>query len=112
MKKRKKRSDRNHIIYKLTCDITGESYIGLTVATGRAYLKSLRSRWIRHIYKANVGMADYPISIAIREYGVEKFSREILKIVRGKKNAFLVESELINELRPSLNTRMRAIIKS
>ena len=104
---RKKRSDRNHIIYKLTNNITSETYIGVTVVTGRAYLKSLRSRWIRHIYKANIGMAEYPISISIRTHGEESFTREILKVVRGKKNAFITESELINKHKPALNTRMQ-----
>ena len=104
---RKKRSDRNQIIYKLTNNVTNESYIGVTVVTGRAYLKSLRSRWIRHIYKANVGMAKYPISVSIRTHGEESFTREILQIVRGKKNAFQAESQLINEIKPTLNTRMQ-----
>jgi hypothetical protein len=104
---RKKRSDRNHIIYKLTNTVTNESYIGVTAVTGRAYLKSLRSRWIRHIYKANVGMAEYPISVSIRTHGEESFTREILQIVRGKKNAFQTESQLINEHKPALNTRMQ-----
>jgi len=104
---RKKRSDRNHIIYKLTNTVTNESYIGVTVVTGRAYLKSLRSRWIRHIYKAKIGMAEYPISISIRTHGEESFTREIITLVRGKKNAFQTEAELINEIKPTLNTRMQ-----
>jgi len=104
---RKKRSDRNHIIYKLTNTVTNETYIGVTVVTGRAYLKSLRSRWIRHIYKAKIGMAEYPISISIRTHGEESFTREIITLVRGKKNAFQTEAELINEIKPTLNTRMQ-----
>ena len=105
--KRKKRSDRNHLIYLLTNTITGEKYIGVTVVSGRAYLKSLRSRWIRHIYKANIGMAEYPISVSIREHGEESFTREIIQLAKGKKNAFQVESQLINEHKPALNTRMQ-----
>ncbi len=104
---RKKRSDRNHIIYKLTNTVTNETYIGVTVVTGRAYLKSLRSRWIRHIYKAKIGMAEYPISISIRTHGEESFTREIITLVRGKKNAFQTEAQLINEIKPILNTRMQ-----
>lgn len=104
---RKKRSDRNHIIYKLTNTVTEETYIGVTVVTGRAYHKSLRSRWIRHIYKANIGMAEYPISVSIRTHGEESFTREILQIVRGKKNAFQTEAQLINEYKPALNTKMQ-----
>lgn len=104
---RKKRSDRNHIIYKLTNTVTNETYIGVTVVSGRAYLKSLRSRWIRHIYKAKIGMTEYPISISIRTHGEESFTREIITLVKGKKSAFQVESELINEIKPALNTRMQ-----
>jgi len=104
---RKKRSDRNHIIYKLTNTVTQETYIGVTVVTGRAYLKSLRSRWIRHIYKANIGMAEFPISISIRTHGEESFTREILTVVRGKKPAFQAEAKLINEHKPKLNMRMQ-----
>jgi hypothetical protein len=54
-------------------------------------------------------MADYPISESIREYGETSFEREILQIVRGKSNAFDAESQLINEIRPKLNTRMLTI---
>jgi hypothetical protein len=107
MGKRKKRSDRNHLIYQLTNTVTGEKYIGVTVVSGRAYLKSLRSRWIRHIYKAGVLLADYPISESIRKYGEESFEREILTLVKGKKNAFQKEAELINSIQPKLNTRMQ-----
>ena len=104
---RKKRSDRNHIISQLTNEVTNETYIGVTVVTGRAYLKSLRSRWIRHIYKATKCLAEYPISQSIRQHGEESFKREIIEIVRGKANAFHREAELINEHKPALNTRMQ-----
>jgi hypothetical protein len=32
---RKKRSDRNHVIYLITNVLTGHQYIGITAATGR-----------------------------------------------------------------------------
>lgn len=104
--KRRKRSDRNHIIYKLTNTITEETYIGVTVSQGRAYQKSLRSRWLRHIYRANVENSPLLISQSIREHGEQAFKREIVTIVRGKKDAFAFEASLINELRPLLNTKM------
>ena len=78
MSKRKKRSDRNHIIYQLTNTVTGEKYIGVTVVSGRAYLKSLRSRWIRHIYKAITLQAEYPISESIRQYPLVPEVNDIL----------------------------------
>ena len=104
---RKKRSDRNHIIYKITNTVTNETYIGVTVVTGRAYLKSLHNRWIRHIYKAMVLNANFTISESIRTYGKDSFKHEILTLVRGKKNAFQTEAQLINEHKPALNMRMQ-----
>jgi hypothetical protein len=74
MAKRKHRKDRNHIIYKLTNECTGDTYIGVTVVQNRKAQKSLRGRWLRHIHKA----------------------------VR----AFEFEANLINEVRPTLNTKM------
>jgi hypothetical protein len=44
---------------------------------------------------------------AIREYGESQFKPEILEIVRGKSIAFERESQLINEIRPTYNTRMK-----
>ena len=106
MAKRKHRKDRNHIIYKLTCECTGDTYIGVTVVQNRKAQKSLRGRWLRHIHKAVVGLADYPISQAIRTFGEEAFTREILHIIRGKAEAFEFEADLINQIRPTLNTKM------
>ena len=45
---------------------------------------------------------------AIREFGEESFTREILHIIRGKAEAFEFEANLINEIRPTLNTKMIA----
>jgi hypothetical protein len=41
---RKLRSDRNHVIYQVTCMDTNDSYIGLTVAKGQAFLRSDKVR--------------------------------------------------------------------
>ena len=106
---RKKRSDRNHIIYKLTNEITLETYIGVTVSTGRAYKKSLRSRWLRHVYRATIEKSELTISQSIREHGTEVFTREIICIVRGKQDAFALEAQLINEYKPVLNTKMKTV---
>jgi hypothetical protein len=44
MMKKAKRTDRNQIIYQITCQTTGEFYIGMTVKTG-GIKKSLSRRW-------------------------------------------------------------------
>jgi predicted GIY-YIG superfamily endonuclease len=103
----KRRSDRNHLIYKIENLSNGDFYIGVTVVSGRAYLKSLRSRWKRHIYKATILREEWSFSKAIREFGESQFKLEIMEIVRGKSTAFERESSIINDLRPTYNTRMR-----
>ena len=104
---RKKRSDRNHIIYQITNTVTKEIYIGVTVSDQRQYQKSLRSRWLRHIYKANVLNTNFTTSESIREHGPDVFEQNIIKIVRGKSAAFAFEAQLINEIKPELNIRMQ-----
>ena len=61
MEKRKRRSDRTHIVYRLTNTSTGETYIGITVSTGRAYKRSLTERWKRHVSRAMYQSHDWSI---------------------------------------------------
>jgi len=51
---RKKRTDRNHIIYQITCEPTNECYIGVTVVKAGGKSKTLKQRWQGHIYKATI----------------------------------------------------------
>lgn len=103
-KKRKRRSDRTHLIYQLTNTITGEIYIGLTVVTGKAYTRSLKERWKRHVSRAKFEDRCWSICESIRTHGESAFKREILQKVRGKAQAHIVETTLIRELQPALNT--------
>lgn len=105
---RKRRSDRTHLIYSLTCEPTGERYIGITVSIGRAYQKSVKVRWQKHVYHAMVEGRDYALQRAIREHGEEAFSHELLYIVRGKTAAHEIERDLINDEAPELNVEMTA----
>lgn len=104
VKTRKRRCDRNHIIYRLTNTETGEFYVGITVITGKAVKKSLDERWKRHVQRALNESRDWKLCVAIRTAGPEKFKREVLKIVRGKPVAHREERELIRTLQPALNT--------
>ncbi len=103
MKRRKKRSDRNHAIYMITCNPTGERYIGITAVSGRAFLGSVKRRWDNHVYHANIEGRDYPLQRAIREHGEKAFSHELLKVVRGKQEAHTLELDIIHSLKPELN---------
>lgn len=100
---RKRRSDRNHVIYRVTCLANGERYIGITAVSGRAFQKSVKIRWERHLYHALIEKRDYPIQRAIREHGPSSFVHELICVVRGKQAAHDMEKELIRTERPELN---------
>ncbi len=99
---RKRRNDRNHIIYQLTAP-NGDRYVGITFARGRAYKRSAKIRWEAHVRNANQYNLDNLLSLSIREHGAENFTREVLEIVRGKQSAHNRERELIANFRPELN---------
>jgi hypothetical protein len=100
---RKRRSDRNHAIYELYCEVTGESYIGLTVVSGTA-LSSVRGRFNRHLSRAKTETKDWNLCEALRKYGREGFTPYLLEVVRGKAQAHARERELTALLQPALNT--------
>jgi len=99
---RKKRSDRNHIIYAVTAE--GQTYIGLTVAIGQAYLRSVKVRVQKHISRALKEDKDWAFCQFIRENPEVQLRYEVLEVVRGRKAAHQTEREYIRELSPSLNT--------
>ena len=102
-KRRKRRTDRNHVIYLLTCKPTGETYVGITVARGRAYKASMMKRWQGHLYHANIEMRTGLLQQAIREHGSNCWTHEILCVVRGKAAVHKRELELITEHASALN---------
>ena len=101
---RKRRSDRNHIIYSITNRRTGDLYIGLTAISGRAYKKSLTNRWRKHISRSKNESFDWTLYRSIRQFGISEFHVQILEIIRGKSQAHVREIELIKQLKPSLNS--------
>jgi hypothetical protein len=103
MAKRKPRSDRNHVLYKLTNLATGDFYIGLTVIRSGNVKRSLAIRWRGHCYKAFVEMKDWPMPSAIRKYGEKCWTHEPLQVIRGKAAAHVAEVALIKQLRPYYN---------
>jgi len=101
---RKKRSDRNHIIYKIDNTVTGESYIGVTQLIGRAYRESIQRRWRQHISRAKTQNLNWKICESIRQYGPEVFIIALYEVVRGKSEVHARETQIIKELKPVLNT--------
>jgi hypothetical protein len=103
---RKKRSDRNHIIYELI--VGGLNYIGVTAKTESTVLKSVRSRAAKHYYRATKENKDWTLCVALRQLN-DKSEIEIRvhEIVRGKAAAHRREVELRRLLKPTLNTDVR-----
>ena len=97
---RKKRNDRNYILYQLTVD--DQTYIGLTVAIGRAFLRSVKVRVQKHRSRALIENKDWSLCKAIQNAELIEYS--VIEVVRGRKNAYARERELIAEYQPELNT--------
>jgi len=100
---RKRRSDRNQVIYLLTCVVTGERYVGLTVARGRAYGRSMNIRFDAHIRNATVYDKDTLLYRAMRAHDPTSFKKEVLEVVRGKAEAHRRELEIARQLGAELN---------
>jgi len=100
---RKKRTDRNHIIYCITNTETGEQYVGLT-AVSTTVKRSLYVRIRKHIQRAKTESKNWGLCKSIRNYGTESFNYGVIEIIRGKAEAHKRETELIKTYNPALNT--------
>ena len=103
---KKKRSDRNHIIYELR--VAAGNYIGVTAKTESTVLKSVKARAAKHYYRARTETKNWLLCSALREL-TSKDDIEIVvhEIVRGKAAAHSREVEIRRALRPNLNTDTR-----
>jgi hypothetical protein len=103
---RKKRVDRNHIIYELR--VNGANYIGVTAKTESTVLKSVKSRAAKHFYRAKTESKNWLLCEALRGLA-SKDQIEILvhEVIRGKAEAHRREVEIRRALRPILNTDTR-----
>lgn len=105
MKQRKRRSDRNQVIYYIEDVLTREVYIGLTALCYNGNVrKTLTRRMQKHMQRALAENKDWGLSRALRERGAMRFVFGVVEVVRGKKAAHSRETELINTMQPALNT--------
>jgi uncharacterized protein with PhoU and TrkA domain len=103
---RKKRSDRNHIIYEL--DVNGLTYVGVTAKTETTALKSAKTRAAKHFYRAKTENKDWLLCQALRSLDTkEQIGVRVLAVVRGKSSAHKEEVRIRRELSPALNTDTR-----
>lgn len=104
-KKRKRRTDRNHVIYRI--EVGTKFYIGLTVVNGNVS-KSLKCRISKHWHRRNdPKRLDWKIYKAFRKVEREAVSITLVEVVRGKTEAHKRERELIRTLKPTLNSDVR-----
>jgi hypothetical protein len=103
---RKKRTDRNHIIYELR--INGANYIGVTAKTESTINKSVLARAAKHFYRAKTESKNWLLCHALREL-TDKSEIEVLvhEVIRGKAEAHKREVELRRQINPTLNTDVR-----
>ena len=103
---RKRRSDRNHIVYELR--VPSGNYIGVTAKTESTVVKSVRSRAAKHFYRAKTESKNWLLCAALRELS-DKNEIEIVvhAIVRGKAEAHKEEVRIRRAVRPTLNTDVR-----
>ena len=102
---RKRRTDRNQVLYFIQDVVTEETYIGLTAMSFAGNVrKTLTRRMQKHMQRAMTENKDWGLSRALRERGAECFVFGTLEVVRGKRPAHARETELINTLQPALNT--------
>ncbi len=102
---RKRRSDRNQVIYFIQDNVTLEYYIGLTAVCYNGNVrKTLTRRMQKHMQRALAENKNWGLSRALRERGAERFVFGVVEVVRGKRPAHARETELINTLQPALNT--------
>ena len=103
---RKKRTDRNHIIYELR--VNGQNYIGVTAKTESTINKSVLARAAKHFYRAKTESKNWLLCQALRSLN-DKSEIEVYvhEVIRGKAAAHRREVELRRQLQPVLNTDTR-----
>ena len=102
---RKRRTDRNQVIYYIQDTVTLEYYIGLTALSFKGNVRrTLYRRMQKHMQRALSENKNWGLSRALREQGADSFVFGVVEVVRGKRPAHARETELINTLQPALNT--------
>lgn len=103
---RKKRQDRNHIIYELV--VNGKNYIGVTAKTASTVNKSVLSRAAKHFYRAKKEDKNWLLCAELRKLN-DKSEIEVYvhEVVRGKAEAHKREVEIRRAVKPVLNTDTR-----
>ena len=103
---RKKRVDRNHIVYELV--VNGKNYIGVTAKTETTIQKSVRARAAKHFYRAKTEGKDWLLCAELRKLNDKnEIEIKIHAVIRGKAEAHKEEVKIRRAVKPMLNTDVR-----
>jgi hypothetical protein len=103
---RKRRTDRNHIIYELR--VPAGNYIGVTAKTETTVNKSVLARAAKHFYRAKTETKHWLLCDALRAVKTKEDIEVLVhEVIRGKREAHRREVELRRLIRPNLNTDVR-----
>ena len=101
--RRTPRTDCNYIIYAMTSE-RGDSYIGLTRKSLPNADKVVAERWRKHKSRAVNENRLWALYIYLKSGGLAmNWTHEIIAIVRGRKEAYAYERELVKLFEPELN---------
>ena len=101
---RKKRNDRNHVLYEIVNTSNGKSYLGITAAIGRRFHYSAKLRLQKHFSRARKENKQWALYIDMRENDESVYELFIVDIVRGKALAHQIETQLLKEFEYELNS--------
>jgi hypothetical protein len=101
---RKKRNDRNHVIYEIVNTLTGASYLGVTAAIGRRFNYSVVLRFQKHCSRARKENKQWSLYIDMRENDPSVYELFIVDVVRGKALAHEIETKLLKQFNYELNS--------
>lgn len=105
---RKRRSDRTHIVYML--EHGDDFYIGVTAKTESTPLKSVKTRFNKHVYRSRTEDKTWRLYEKMRETECQGWTLSILEVIRGKSEAHARERDLIRQYHPNLNTDVRGVV--
>lgn len=101
---RKRRSDRNHVIYEIVNTSNGKSYLGVTACIGRRVHYSAHLRFQKHQSRARREQKEWALYVDMRENDPNVYELFIVDVVRGKATAHRIETELLKEFNYELNS--------
>jgi len=84
------------IVYSLTSRTSGKSYVGKTI-------RALDQRWREHVYHAMNDSTEMPLYAAIRKYGSDDFTKEVLAEAASEEELNELEVRNIAELGTFVN---------